>query len=587
MLYIVRVPGSRDIFLTPLKPPTKASISAEAIQSSLYYFHISTAEEEAVRASLEQHNHAWSTERNSQTAVIPRKPLSSSLFAEGSDREHLQALPKRYSLSSNPQTESEGFAECGRYVENARRVPSRSLDETSTIARKPLAPRLESGRKAEPSRAIDRKPVGGFGVDGNTRQNTRQSTWTQLPPQGGSSNFLRDAWLKDSPGDVATNYCHSSITNAAPAHPQSTPPFPPQSSRAQTEEVIDGDFRVIIIRRDPTSGSQWNIGSLSRAQRPDSMDGESLRIEITTPGYQRFARQTGLRAPVHEALPGAVAAHKLDSTSGNLSTSPENYGPTLKTTTPSSTPVGPMQFTRDLMLNRQAPSHRPKNSHNRRRSNSTDSFPFFSSSTTEHGSPNAQAQLTFSSPWQGTCTFATGMDGRTLKCRHKLPSSNPDQVDNSALVAELRFSLPWSALRSRDGNVSAPAGGKRPNTLTLLGEDAKLTLKKGMARIRKELHSPSSAPDLHTGVTSMAAKRTSISLSPADDDDSDSSIASDRRLDLTLGRERAGGGRKGKNAKLGKLVLKDEGLKMADLTVAACMGVWWGVYWRKVGTSGL
>ena len=49
-------------------------------------------------------------------------------------------------------------------------------------------------------------------------------------------------------------------------------------------------------------------------------------------------------------------------------------------------------------------------------------------------------------------------------------------------------------------------------------------------------------------------------------------------MDLKLGRERAGGGRKGKSAKLGKLVLRDEGLKMADLVVAACMGVWWDVY---------
>ena len=52
------------------------------------------------------------------------------------------------------------------------------------------------------------------------------------------------------------------------------------------------------------------------------------------------------------------------------------------------------------------------------------------------------------------------------------------------------------------------------------------------------------------------------------------------RMDLTLGREKAGGGRKGKNAKLGKLVIEDEGLKMCDLVVAACMGVWWQHYAR-------
>jgi hypothetical protein len=52
----------------------------------------------------------------------------------------------------------------------------------------------------------------------------------------------------------------------------------------------------------------------------------------------------------------------------------------------------------------------------------------------------------------------------------------------------------------------------------------------------------------------------------------------DGHLDLRLGREKAGGGRKGKNAKLGKLIIEDEGLKMCDLVVAASMAVWWQYY---------
>ena len=47
------------------------------------------------------------------------------------------------------------------------------------------------------------------------------------------------------------------------------------------------------------------------------------------------------------------------------------------------------------------------------------------------------------------------------------------------------------------------------------------------------------------------------------------------RLDLSLGREKAGGGNRGKRAKLGKLIIYDEGFKMLDLIVAANMGIWW------------
>jgi hypothetical protein len=52
-------------------------------------------------------------------------------------------------------------------------------------------------------------------------------------------------------------------------------------------------------------------------------------------------------------------------------------------------------------------------------------------------------------------------------------------------------------------------------------------------------------------------------------------------LDLTLGQEKAGGGSRGKNAKLGKLVVEREGLQMLDLTVAANMAVFLRVYERR------
>jgi len=52
-------------------------------------------------------------------------------------------------------------------------------------------------------------------------------------------------------------------------------------------------------------------------------------------------------------------------------------------------------------------------------------------------------------------------------------------------------------------------------------------------------------------------------------------------FDLSLGRERAGGGFGGKQAKLGKLILEDEGQKMLDLLVAANMALWWRAYERS------
>jgi hypothetical protein len=49
-------------------------------------------------------------------------------------------------------------------------------------------------------------------------------------------------------------------------------------------------------------------------------------------------------------------------------------------------------------------------------------------------------------------------------------------------------------------------------------------------------------------------------------------------LDLSLGQELAGGGSGGKQAKMGKLIIEPEGLKMLDLIVAANLGLWWRAY---------
>ena len=41
----------------------------------------------------------------------------------------------------------------------------------------------------------------------------------------------------------------------------------------------------------------------------------------------------------------------------------------------------------------------------------------------------------------------------------------------------------------------------------------------------------------------------------------------------------------GKQAKLGKIILEDEGLKMMDLLVAANMALWWRAYEKANGDS--
>lgn len=149
------------------------------------------------------------------------------------------------------------------------------------------------------------------------------------------------------------------------------------------------------------------------------------------------------------------------------------------------------------------------------------------------GSPRADRRAkgyTFTSPWDGRCEFTTGPTGRTLKCRHHLPSTS-EAAGRSVEVSELRFNLPNPA-------KSVPAG--------LLSRSSYF----------------SERPDLFASLSEDGSE------SPA------AVINEDGRIDLSLGQEKAGGGFGGKQAKLGKLIIEPEGFGMLDLLVASNIGLW-------------
>jgi hypothetical protein len=106
-----------------------------------------------------------------------------------------------------------------------------------------------------------------------------------------------------------------------------------------------------------------------------------------------------------------------------------------------------------------------------------------------------------------------------------------------------------------------------------------------VSELRFNLPSSSSMPTPKSKETSKRSSffrrgrhsRNSSSLSATQDATEDARNSMDR-LDLSLGQEFAGGGFGGKQAKLGKIILEDEGLKMVDLLVAANMGLWWRAY---------
>ena len=242
---------------------------------------------------------------------------------------------------------------------------------------------------------------------------------------------------------------------------------------------------------------------------------------------------------------------------------------------------------------------------------------------------------TFASPWGGRCEFATGNGGRSLRCRHVLPnytgnvfnplveSGSADGPDKNNLkaglgsaiagaaagggggghkkaaraVSELRFNLPTSeVLFNKDNNNdngngnshgsgngnghshshsqshSHGSGPGRSRAASSVGENALRARDQLQGQFQKFINKAAAA----------AADRVDHHNQhyPYSDDD-----AEDWRLDLSLGREKAGGGNRGSRAKLGKLIVAEDGLKMLDLVVAANVGVWWTSWERTFGDA--
>lgn len=314
---------------------------------------------------------------------------------------------------------------------------------------------------------------------------------------------------------------------------------------------------ITIIRRDPSSGGQWNVGKITSEVATPTLNeylpssgkfvlqpDRHLYIDITSTGYSKFIEYAA-NAPT----PTLMRA--------NIISAQTQAEPTLRC---SSTRTS---FRRQIFLeepggqsNRKSPQRngfRSGADYKRGHNGSLPSADLESSDHARSPLPGSNTRpYTFQSPWNGTCEFSTGIAGRSLKCRHTLhsPVSSPEsRVPSTATVSELRFNLPSSKLLG-------PLSPKRPPLVTG-------TLK------RSSFFTGSHA----RGTPSMAAEG----------DAKDSESDGDERLDLSLGQEQAGGGLRGKQAKLGKLIIEDEGLQMLDLIVAANMGVWWSVYCKGQG----
>ncbi|KAJ1324176.1 mitogen-activated protein kinase 7 [Microdochium nivale] len=581
VLYISRVPGSRDIILSTQKPQLK-NVTADDVARSLYYVHLNSPEDDLL-IPLDHQNGSQSPRSSSESQPIRRKPLAS----QGSSQPGTNAVQPQVAAPTQ--------------VYEAYHPPSNG--SCPPPAPPPHLDNSHISNENSASRSFQpraRKPVP-LGIPLNAAS-TRQAQVSEEPnPALPPRNYL-------------TSRSPSPNSRLVPPQTRSRPASPSRKKKPFHP------FSLTLIRRDPTQGQQWNVGQVASYQMediehpeeesPSAYPSPSISIHLETSGYAKFRGM-----PTRPSMGTVDVRHSFDGR-------PDDAGTAfLSTSYKQQTTSLQGGFDREVMM-----SYTPSFSSNIKhifgggrpgskgaddaappavqqvirpghsRAGSAGSVSFFSGfSGSKPIITKAAAGLrprgyVFMSPWDGRCEFVTGNAGRSLRCNHILPqiggaaAYNPlvDGDDGEAgnrwpapnfpipggvvgnrrnqnvrAVSELRFNLPSSELlSSRD---------KRDRATSLEG---------GAARARDQLQSQFNK--VVQSIENHANGQGPFGRHDSDEDFYDE----DGRLNLSLGQEKAGGGNRGKRAKMGKLIIAEDGLKMLDLVVAANVGLWWAS-WEK------
>ena len=312
---------------------------------------------------------------------------------------------------------------------------------------------------------------------------------------------------------------------------------------------------ITLIRRDPASGEQWNVGRIlsslaSDGLAPSALDPDirdlqdGILIELETPGYQKFCKS---RLCMDNNVATSVYTMQRNEVLAPNEAQVENFCRILRPGRSKGVPNSPSPRRNEFGSSLDTSfATRPSMESSRSRSQSSNP-PLLDERS-------SMGYYSFLSPWHSNCSFATSATGKSIKCKHILPPGLRDRPNNASLdpigslISELRLNLPNSNVFKLK-----PQEHKRP-TLSKFSRSA-------------GFYSNSQLPS-----------RPQSGLSTSQTTNDDASSEENERMDLSLGQERAGGGFGGKKAKLGKLILEPEGFKMLDLLVAVNMAIWWKVY---------
>ncbi|KAL8853994.1 MAG: hypothetical protein Q9221_001117 [Calogaya cf. arnoldii] len=526
VLYIARVPGNRDVFLTTTKPLQKV-VTAQDIQNSLYYIHLDSQDDERLRESIgssnpdanqgltAQRQHSTNPRMDSVVKGLPSTVPSGAKSPLESPLPTLDNLQASLSDPSPPTT----------IVRKPVGQGSPPNSPTAQARLKPSSPHI-IGPRAMHSRLHSVDSPGLRLARG--KENLMPRRWSEQPTIALSSAPSK----REAPGPSVAAAARDTIASYADKAMSLMPDQPGNAARYHNERrqsfgLREEDLSLTLIRR--YDGSQWNVGKVFSVCHPGEhmkniapSQPDEIAIQISTPGYSKYC----LPSANASVGPPRIFERRLSRPQrpSKINSAVDNSPSITKHRTPRMS----MDFRRLSKPHGDGPQDVNEGT-----------------KQSPEGTSTGIKGYAFYSPWNGTCEFSSGVTGQTLKCKH----TAPEQGSQAVPVSELRFNLPTSGGRG----AASPHVLRSPDRPRISKRSSYFSNKRGSESTYSE-----------------ASEHI-----PTNDEDED------QQLDLSLGQERAGGGFGGKQAKLGKLIVEPEGLKMLDLVVAANMGLWWKVYERS------
>jgi len=579
-LYISRVPGTRDVILTTTKPQVE-NVTAADVTSSLYYIQFENSSPQSRGPTPPRHhydNARSSDESAGARRAIPRKPIGAArpptpdeppapllnvpLPSEQPPSPGSSELPEWYVKGQPPaikvpETVPSTPAVNGVSPPSATDMPARKPVASSPITPVEALPTLQ--QPAEPFTSVERPysqqswherdGVPDYAKPPHERPYSQQSNRSRadrplsqprsaekpyhaLPPPPYSEHpALRGEPqappLPRRPRATSVNQPGQAVHASVHRRAESQQLHRPMNSRSPSPKKLDDSFSLNIIRRDPSSGHQWNVGHIFSCQLPDPVTAPypeelprpPIDVHIQNPGYSKFKGM-----PARKSVEIPRQPNGIDQ-------------PPPETAT----------FSRQLVMSySKSFASNVKDVFQKRSRSGSKPAPLEPETSLGQPGPGMKPRgYVFVSPWDTRCEFYTSVTGGSVRCRHLLNDGRGNTnslvtedfaspfAHDSAVVSELRFNLPAYEM----------PGFEEQTTQQKMGSLAKFW------------------------------RRDDISLEDGDD-------GSLSPFEMNLGKERAGGGQRGRRAKLGKLIINHEGLKMLDLLVAANMGVWWRT-WEK------